>query len=898
MRSKQDDEQVHAVTEKAFSPEYYLDRYPDVLASGIDPLEHYLNTGWCEGRDPAPAFSTSFYLQDNADVAESGINPFYHYLITGIDEGRRPVPLPAIYGDEQQYEFVRAIVAPAFDADFYARHYPGHRQQIRDPLEHFLLVGCLQGYDPTPNFSTSYYLQANPDVAAFGVNAFYHYLTQGRREGRRPSSRPGAGRLPQEAGHPATGYRTAELPAAPAAEEWHALADRIRQVGSSAAVPVVDVVIPVYKGYAETLNCIYQVLNAENSAAYELVVINDRSPDDKLVAKLRELAGSGLISYRENDENLGFVKTVNLGMALHEDRDVILLNADTEVYRDWIDRLRRAAYSVDRVATVTPFSNSAEICSYPYTVRDNDMQLELSYRELDRLAAEMNDAQYLRLPTGIGFCMYIRRECLREIGAFDAAEFGKGYGEENDFCLRAAENGWLNLMAADTFVRHLGGASFGAEKQERVLNAIRIINKKYPGYDRMIQDFLYEDPVRPFRKNIDIARLRRRAGNRIFLMIGHNWGGGTEKHMQDMAAQLQQEGVEVYTMRPDLHNSLVGNIHCPGAEHMPNLPLFDVLSGVEHNAAVLRDYGITHVHVHSLAGFDERILTALPEAMQRAGLDFDMTLHDYTAICPRIHLCDEQGRYCGEPDEETCRRCIEQHDSPFGQVDIRAWKRANHDLLQRARKVFVPSEDVRSRMHGHYPDLTYTLRMHPEPRPAMSLPMCARRKAGEMLKLGVIGAIGPHKGSNLLLACAQDALARRLPIEFVVIGYTNLSDLEGMPNVLVTGEYDDQDVYDLIHVYRVHAAFFPATWPETYSYTLSIAIRAGLRPLAFDIGAIAERMRTLGYDGLLMPFEASTSARAVNDFILDTAQTFAGLTGAVVDFMRYDSLVEDYYQLH
>ena len=58
--------------------------------------------------------------------------------------------------------------------------------------------------------------------------------------------------------------------------------------------------------------------------------------------------------------------------------------------------------------------------------------------------------------------MYIRRAALADIGLFDAEAFGRGYGEENDFCLRASARGWRHLLACDTFVYHEGAVSFGA----------------------------------------------------------------------------------------------------------------------------------------------------------------------------------------------------------------------------------------------------------------------------------------------------------------------------------------------------------------------------------------------------------------------------------------------------
>ncbi len=79
-----------AAVAREFDAAYYLAAHPDVAASGMDPLEHFLVTGWIEGRDPTRTFSLRDYLEAYPDVAQSGLNPFAHYLIRGRAEGRTP----------------------------------------------------------------------------------------------------------------------------------------------------------------------------------------------------------------------------------------------------------------------------------------------------------------------------------------------------------------------------------------------------------------------------------------------------------------------------------------------------------------------------------------------------------------------------------------------------------------------------------------------------------------------------------------------------------------------------------------------------------------------------------------------------------------------------------------
>jgi GT2 family glycosyltransferase len=271
--------------------------------------------------------------------------------------------------------------------------------------------------------------------------------------------------------------------------------------------PTVDVIIPVYRDLAETRRCIKAVLSSPVQTAWRLLVVNDASPEPELASWLRGLAaGDARVVLMENRENLGYSGTVNRGITCSETHDVVLLNSDAEVANDWLDRLRATAYrSGEPVCSVTPFSNNATICSYPNICEDNPLPAGWTVGELDRAFASANRGQVLEVPTAVGFCMYVRRDCLREVGLFDMDLFGKGYGEENDFCLRAADAGWRNLHALDVFVRHTGGASFGASKPQRELEAMVTLRQLYPEYERQVHAYIALDPPAAARARATVA---------------------------------------------------------------------------------------------------------------------------------------------------------------------------------------------------------------------------------------------------------------------------------------------------------------------------------------------------------------------------------------------------------
>ena len=199
-----------------FDPTWYLAQHPDVAASGMDPLTHYLTTGWKLGYDPNPWFSTTYYLNQNPDVAAAGVNPLIHYEQFGWKEGHDPSASFSTNGylaanqdvaaagmdplqhflDYGQYEGRQPVAAtphlvstqdPLVDGAWYFAQHPEAAATGLDPTQYYDTIGWKLGENPDPWFDTKYYLTANPDVARAGVNPLQHFEQFGWKEGREPS---------------------------------------------------------------------------------------------------------------------------------------------------------------------------------------------------------------------------------------------------------------------------------------------------------------------------------------------------------------------------------------------------------------------------------------------------------------------------------------------------------------------------------------------------------------------------------------------------------------------------------------------------------------------------------------------------------------------------------------
>ena len=652
----------------------------------------------------------------------------------------------------------------------------------------------------------------------------------------------------------------------------------------------VDVVIPVYDAREQTLRCIDSVIRTLNQVEtpFDIIVVDDGSSDASLIRSLDRLREQDSIQLLRNDQNLGFTATANRGMALHDDRDVVLLNSDTLVHGNWLDRLRQTAHSDWNVATVTPFTNNGEVCSYPSICVSAPMPDLAELARLDDLAAFANPGLSSTLPTAVGFCTYIRREVLSEIGFFDEARFPRGYGEENDFSLRAEAKGYRHLLAADVFVAHQGGASFLDTKEDLVRRGLDQLRQTYPEYEPAVHRFIATDPIRALRRRIDAAQLSN-GENKAVLMVVHSWGGGTERHVFELSEGLEKEGTPVLLLRDEPSGRV--KLSRFGFSGQGDLS-FDLAHDFDEVVEVLRLVPVGHVHLHHLIGFDP-VVRDLAGAL---GVTADFTIHDYFTICPRINMVDDRDSYCGGPDVETCNACVKRNGSEIGSgIDVNEWRMESARLLSGARRVFVPSRDALARMEGHIEGVQWRLRPHPETMSREPEALGFRDgDPGGPLRVAVIGAIGFHKGAAVLAECAIDAAKRDLPIEYHVIGYTDRDEaLLSTGKVRIHGRYEEAELQTKLVESGASLAFLPSIWPETFCYTLSAAFEAGLYPVAFDMGAPAGRIREAGWGELI---SVRLSGAEINDRLLGMdVPDFMGFSSDVEIVAGYDDYRSHYY---
>lgn len=617
----------------------------------------------------------------------------------------------------------------------------------------------------------------------------------------------------------------------------------------------ITVVLPIYRDTAMTVDCIESampgILAVENA---HLIAINDQSPDTDMPSALVALAEkyADHMTVLTNENNLGFVATVNRGMRAAPSDDIVLLNSDVILPDDtWLARLAADANATDDIASVTPLSNNTTICTFPEFLQDNPVPYGLSVGAVD--SAFRGEAYpCVEAPTGVGFCMYIRRDALDAVGYFDEEGFGRGYGEENDFCQRAILAGFRNLISPNMYAFHQGGVSFGEEKQALIENACRIIDERYPSYHRDVQIFIAADPLRTARI-YRLASLIAETPLPKILHISHGTGGGVEQHIEELAAHLSTQAIAL-TLVPEGDDGLVKLTLAISQTADPIY--FDLEKDYDALVQLLHDLGVGLIHFHHTVRFGQRIFD-LPDSLSKPHI---FTLHDFYLLGGNPTLSDDSGIYPGYFDET-----LQNPLYPYPKAVTREQFRAQHRrLVESAKLLIFPSQATKAIFGDTYQLNNTQVIPHLETVRNTAQPIRTLTQK-RRYTVGIIGAISREKGADLIEAMATYAHQQHLPLDFVLIGYAYRS----LKNVHATGPFERHNLSALCREQGVDVAFFSARWPETYSYTLSYAMDAGLPIMAPDLGAFTERLKNRPLTVLFNHLtDAEVIAQQLHDFII------------------------------
>ncbi len=606
-----------------------------------------------------------------------------------------------------------------------------------------------------------------------------------------------------------------------------------------------DIIIPIYNAYECVVECVASVLENTDLEENRLILINDKSTDKRIYTLLDEYRKK----YKnfiilENEENKGFVGTVNVGMKYSSENDVLLLNSDTIVTPKWLDSIKKCAYSGEMIATVTPLSNNATMASVPVAFIKNELPEGMSINEMAEIVDKCSYLDYPDLPTGHGFCLYIKRNVLDEVGFFDEETFGKGYGEENDFCFRCLDCGYRHLLCDNVYIYHKESQSFSDSKIALMKSGGEKLEKRYPEYTKKLNEWCRRFPLKYIGSNVSFAMNNSDSKPNILVIIHdfydvENHLGGTTLHVYDIITRLRDKYNfhvlapvdEIYHLTSYWTNS-TSELVFP---HFTDSRKYQFYNNNYKKIVedIIDNFAIDAIHIHHMKNhyFD------LVDIIRKYKLKTFLSIHDFYSVCPLINKMYCNKTYCGKPSVEDCGECLKKTLN-MTQNMITYWREGWIKLFKESSLIIAPSDSCMEEVQITYPNIKVDVIEH-----GVDLEKSNEKlsiKDEQTYEVAFLGAIGVIKGSEIL----NEMLKKKLDnINLHLFGtYDRILDKKLKRKIIDHGKYKREELSSLLKENNIKLICLLSTCPETYSYTLTEAVAAGIPVLVSNMGALKSRV--------------------------------------------------------
>jgi GT2 family glycosyltransferase len=675
---------------------------------------------------------------------------------------------------------------------------------------------------------------------------------------------------------------------------------------------VITIVVPVYAGLSDTQRCLESVARHAGSTRtpFDVLVINDGSPDTGLVRWIEAFAADTSaidVEVLHNERNLGFVKTCNRGLRATSG-DAVILNADTIVTKGWLDRLAGAAEEPG-IATVTPLTNFGSICTLPESIIDA-FALATDRPRIDECAAFVTRHSPARRPEvicGVGFCMLVTRAAIDAVGVFDDAEFGAGYGEEVDFCLRATAAGFRHVVDDSTFVYHRGAVSFGERRRELLRSSSELIHERYPFFRAMNLRERADDPLRVSFASLELGLTDRRPERPHVLQILHSKPGelgGTEKHLWQLVDALAGE-FDISVFQPAESGYLLTSLwngstastarhefHIPGGR--ANHDTVDDPAAAVALQTVLDMFDFDAVHIQNIVHHSLAPLAVLA--------DFDgpvcCSVRDLYLACPHHWLLYRNTQSCGIPDDLSyCAVCLPETrglDVDYLQAFRRTvadrldtvdhWVFATQSAVDFFRRVYdVDPARIALIEHGTLIDDDRSARRVDE-----------ARVFGEPLRVAYVGIGWSKKGLPEVNELAEKLVGTSVEIHH----FGELREATS-PHIHVHGVYDNAVLPELLDRAGIQVVLLPGHFVETFGHVLTESLVAGRPVIASRWGALGERIRRHQVGWTIDPEDVDGMRQLIENLDSCRPELLRATQGAVgVELRSVAATAERYAELY
>lgn len=598
----------------------------------------------------------------------------------------------------------------------------------------------------------------------------------------------------------------------------------------------IDIIVPVYNGY-DYFEALFNSVK-RTKMKYRLIIINDKSTDSRIAPFLDNLRKKeNNVIVLENEENLGFVKTVNKGLKFSTNH-IVLLNTDVELPEYWLERLMAPILLDNSVATTTPFTTCGTICSFPNFCEDNVIFENLDVNSIDSQFQRINPTFEI-IPTGVGFCMSMSRDAIKSVGLLDDDTFIRGYGEENDWCQRAIKAGFKNVHVENLFVYHKHGGSFmSSEKKELLEKNKKLLLKKHPNYDIDVAKYCEKDPVKKIRDLMIMAISCNIVENKVVFAFDHNIGGGASAYLNNKVKAIISEGNSIFICKYD-----IGRNNYTLDYYFKDYKLAYYFNNIEEVLQIFDIFHINKIWINELVTYPNlyNLFDIILKIKESKDISLTFLLHDFYSICPSTNLINYKGEYCGIPNISDCEKCIVNNmkfNNYLQYESMSVWRIKWKKLLENCDEIIGFSNNSISLLKKSYGDLP-NIKLIPH-QVNYLVDLNHKYKVTKTLNIGLLGVLSEHKGVKIIKELLNIIESRNLNINIILIG-ESMEKMESN-HFIQTGKYKPEEIPKLVLSYDIDIFFITSIWPETFSYTTEEAMKMGYPVAVFDIGAPAERV--------------------------------------------------------
>lgn len=620
-------------------------------------------------------------------------------------------------------------------------------------------------------------------------------------------------------------------------------------------VPVdenVSIIVPIYNAPDDLETCIERLIKYTRNDV-DIILIDDASPDSRVQEILNKTSNHKNFRVFTNKKNLGFTKTVNRGIMLAGQNDVVFLNSDARVTPRWLEGLKAALATDAKIATVTPMSDRAGAFSAPNIGNENNLPESVKEEDYAVAFRRRSIGFYPAVPTGNGFCLYVRRVCINEIGSLDEEAFPRGYGEENDFCMRARAAGWRNVIDDRTYVFHDRNKSFGEAKTDLITAGRKIVDERYPDYKKSTAVFSQSPLINMarFRAGMALKDVKQKILPRGLFVIS-TLTGGTPQTNRDLMLALGDE-IEPWLLHCDSKVISLYRVFKGQADQLIKRHILkETIEPLNHTSSEydqvvanwLTELDFEIVHIRHLAWHSLN----LPKLAKQVGARVIKSFHDYYAVCPTIKLLDNERKFCGGSCTTSCGECQPElwpKDSfpTLKNKWVHKWRAKFKEAVKECDAYITTHDSAKQIIQKHLDIDAEKFHVIPHGRDFKKLHQLAEPfKDDSVLKVLVPGNIGEPKGSKIIEELIKNDKDGRL--EFHILGRASFKIKH--PRLIVHGEYKRDDFAEHVKKIKPHIGAVLSIWNETWCHTLTELWSVGLPVVVTDFQTVAQRVEYSG----------------------------------------------------